>query len=559
MSKIHNFLSFFIIILSFQFTRAQETIYNTPLTHIMSAEERHLMQNYARAFVETAPPTGSVRGIAEWEPMEAVIIAYTGTFGIPVSMISEMSEDVKVIVIVANSSEETTVRNTFQSNSVVMSHVAFLYQDPNTYWTRDYGPWFIAVNDEETAIIDFPYNRPRPNDDNVPVIMAPYLNIDLYGMNITHTGGNFMCDGYAAAASTDLVWEENTSQSQTDIRTKMQNYMGITDYQVTIDPLDDYIKHVDCWGKYLDVDKILITQVPSSDYRYADYEAVANYFATHNCSWGYPYEVYRAQAATYSEQADNPYTNSLILNNKVFVPQTGHNLDDDAIAVYQQAMPGYEIIGVYSTGWLNSDALHCRTHEIADRQMLYIQHYPLHGVYTDVSYFTIDAKVTSYGGSPLIAGFPKLVYQQNNGTWNEISMSLASGTMNYTAQIPAFDGTNTVKYYIIAQNDNSKTSKHPTMGSVDPHVFTYTNTLWNEEFSESLISVFPNPSSGEFRVVLPFDNGSLEIMSLNGQIVRSEEIRSFDPELDLTEMGSGMYILRIINENKVYTKKLMLR
>ena len=41
-------------------------------------------------------------------------------------------------------------------------------------------------------------------------------------------------------------------------------------------------------------------------------------------------------------------------------------------------MPGYEIIGVYSNGAIDSDALHCRTRGIADREMLLsIGHIPI--------------------------------------------------------------------------------------------------------------------------------------------------------------------------------------
>jgi len=317
------------------------------LTHAMSEQEKALMKTYSRSFTETDPPTGEVRNIAEWEPSEGVIIAYDGSFGIPYSLIAEMSEDVIVTTIVANSSEETTVRNYFSSNGVNLSNCNFVYQNPDSWWSRDYSPWFVAVDNSEVAIVNFPYNRPRPNDNDVPILMSSFLDVDLYGMDVIHTGGNYMCDGYGAAVSTDLVWEEET-QTHTQINTKMENYLGITDYHVVPDPQDEYIKHIDCWAKYLDVDKILITEVPATDYRYSDYEAAAAYFEEQNCSFGYPYQVFRVQAADYDDYDVNPYTNSLIQNNKVFVPQTGSSLDDEAIAVYEEAMPGYEIIGVYS-------------------------------------------------------------------------------------------------------------------------------------------------------------------------------------------------------------------
>jgi agmatine deiminase len=384
--------------------------------------------------------------------------------------------------------------------------------------------------------------------------------VDLYGMNITHTGGNFMCDGYTMAASTDLVWEENTAQTQTNIRTKMLNYMGIQTYHVTADPLDDYIKHVDCWGKYLDVDKILIAQVPVSDYRYADFEAVATYFSQQNCSWGYPYQVIRVQEANVNQNVETPYTNSLILNDKVFVPQTGNALDAAAITTYQQAMPGYEIIGVTSSGWYDTDALHCRTHGIADREMLYIQHYPLHGTYANQSSFTINAKVTSYGGSPIAAGFPKLVYKQNDGTWTEVVMSLVpSTTQDYTAEIPGLAGLNEVKYYITAQNNNQRNESHPQMGSFDPHIFNYTNTLGIDEADlHANVQIFPNPNVGIFVLKTTFEHGVYQILNVSGQLISEGELKGYQHTLSFPNLTNGIYLIKVVCEGAVYTEKLLI-
>ena len=46
---------------------------------------------------------------------------------------------------------------------------------------------------------------------------------------------------------------------------------------------------------------------------------------------------------------------------------------------YEEAMPGYEIVGVMHNTWENTDALHCRAKGIADVGMLYVNHMPLLG------------------------------------------------------------------------------------------------------------------------------------------------------------------------------------
>jgi agmatine deiminase len=498
----------FILLNGLKLSAQDDIMKNYRLTHSISPAEKELMKNNSRDFTETNPPVGEVRPIAEWEPMESVLIAYDGGFGLPLSAIAEMSQDCNITTIVSGPSEETTVRTIFTNNGVNLSRCDFIHQDPDSWWTRDYSPWYIAVDNTEVAIVDFPYNRPRPNDDDIPILMAGILNEDLYGMNVEHTGGNYMNDGIGIAVSTDLVWEENTGQTHQQISTKFLDYLGVETYHVTADPLDDYIKHVDCWAKFLDVDKILITQVPVSDYRYSDYEALASYFSLQNCSWGYPYHVYRVQAADYYDYDTNPYTNSLILNDKVFVPQSGSSLDDDALAVYVEAMPGYEIIGVYSSQWINSDALHCRAHGVADRAMLHIEHLPVHDTVAFQPFFVLEADIFSYGGSPISVGYPKLFYRQNGDTWQEVVMTNTTGP-TYTASIPGLSGINVVEYYIAVQNDNNKFETHPYIGQPDPHTFTYNG--------ESVL-IYPNPS-----VCIGSNTGNITLTNYTGTITDWEK------------------------------------
>jgi len=218
------------------------SLFANQLTHQMTPAEEARKDEIGRNFYETDPPAGEVRNIAEFEPMEGVLIRYS--FGINYDLIAEMSENVMVTTIVTNSTQENTVTGYYQSNGVNLVNCNFLYAPSDSYWTRDYGPWYIAV-DDDVSIVNFPYNRPRPNDNDIPIEMADFLNIDLYGMDVIHTGGNYMTDGMGISASTDLVWEEET-QTQSQILQKMEDYLGITEYHVVADPNNTYIDHIDC-------------------------------------------------------------------------------------------------------------------------------------------------------------------------------------------------------------------------------------------------------------------------------------------------------------------------
>ena len=438
---------------------------NPILAHFLNLEEILMNEDYERDFTPTDPPVGVVRQTSEFEQMEGVLVVYP--LGVPYSLIAEMSQDIVVYTLVS-SNDQNQCETNYQNNGVNMANCEFINAPTDTYWVRDFGPWFVSV-DNEIAIVNFPYNRPRPDDDDIPIEVANYFGLDLYGMDLENAGGNYMCDGNFVGASTDLVYDENQGLTPTEVDQLVLDYLGIENYHVTLDPLDDYIKHIDCWGKFLDVDKVLIGQVPTSDYRYDDFEFVANYFADQTSAWGNNYEVYRIYTPGGYSQA-TPYTNSLILNNKVFVPQTGSQWDDEAMATYVEVMPGYEVIGVYYNGWYDTDALHCRTRGIADRNMLYIQHDPILQEVPAGEEIDIIAQIVPYSGENIYADSVLVKYKINSGEFNSVVMTSA-GSDNYFAIIPALDPGSEIYYYIHAVDESGHRANHPLIGEYEPHMF----------------------------------------------------------------------------------------
>jgi agmatine deiminase len=440
-------------------------VYGQNLTHQMTEEEKALMPDYlkqAKSRAVFSSPSGTIRPIAEFEQAQGALVAYP--FGIPLSLIAEMSEDVMVTTIVNDLSEENTVRSMYSSSGVNLKHCNFLYAEHDSYWTRDYGPWFIA-NDNNIEIIDAIYDRPRPNDDRIPQDLGNMLNINVYSMDLVQTGGNYMTDGVTTGSATDLVWDENPTKTHEEINQMMMSYMGIENYYVTNDPLGEYIKHIDCWGKFLDVDKILIASVPKSNSNYSEYESIASYFANLSTPYGNKYQVYRVY-----EPNGQPYTNSLILNRKVLVPVTGSSYDADALQAYKNAMPGYEVIG-YQGSWETTDALHCRVHEIADLGMLHIDHQPILGEIEQQSEYIIHAKITAFSKQSIIDDSVQVFYKVNSGDYQSLLMTKGIGN-SYSAIIPAQPEGSRISYYIHAADFSDRSTNHPYIGKADPHVFT---------------------------------------------------------------------------------------
>jgi len=440
-----------------------------PLTHQMGAEEALRAGEIGRNFVETEPPTGIITSLGEFERAKGALLRYP--FGIPLNLIRELAKDDQVTTLVANASQEATVRTQYTSAGVNLDHCDFIYAASDSYWTRDYGPWFITYGDHQVGIVDFPYNRPRPNDDEVPKVVAAAMGIPWFGMNVKHTGGNYMSDSYGNAASTTIAYTENPTQTPAAIDQKMQDYLGIADYHVLEDPNNTYIDHIDCWGKYLATNKVLIRSVPPSHPQYNEIEATAAYFASLTTPWGVPFQIYRVNTPD-----NQPYTNSYIFNKKVFVPITGSPNDEDALNVYRQAMPGYQIFGITeqpSTPWESTDALHCRVHELADPQMLRIKHFPLLGSIPEAGQYALSANIIAYSGAGLYTDSLTVYYRINPNAytpWSALQMTHFAGD-NYSASLPAQDYGSTVEYYLHAADSSGHSEFHPFIGSPDPHRF----------------------------------------------------------------------------------------
>ncbi|MBM3307761.1 MAG: agmatine deiminase family protein [Candidatus Eisenbacteria bacterium] len=431
----------------------------------LTPEEEGMLHLIGRDHRRTAPPPGPARNPGEFEPMTGVIVRYP--WGNPLSLLVEYAEDVTLWVIVANSSQQTSAYNDLQNAGCNMAHVGFITASTNSIWTRDYGPWFIVNGNNQQGIVDHVYNRPRPLDDVIPATIGTAWGIPVYGMSLTHTGGNYMSDGRGIAMSSRLVIDENPSLTPAQIDATMESYLGITQYEKLPYIQTSGIHHIDCWAKLLSPGTILIRSVPSTHTDYARIEANVAYISTLTSSWGRPYEIVRVYTPN-----NEPYTNSLILNDKVFVPLYGTAWDAAAIATYQAAMPGYEVLG-FTGSWLSDDAIHCRAMGVTDRYMLYIDHVPLFDTADSENGYRVRALVDDMIGAGLIADSVRVHWKTSSApAWTPVVMTAIAGTDSFYADIPAQNVGTDVFYYVSAADNSGRRERHPYMGAADPHDFS---------------------------------------------------------------------------------------
>ncbi len=423
----------------------------------------------ARGLRADPPPSTPVRNCAEWEPLSGVLIRYP--LGLPYTLLRDLDDDVTLHVVVSSTNLAAAKAN-FVANSVDTSKVMWLVKANDSIWTRDYGPWFVFDGGGDLSIIDHTYNRPwRPNDNLTPAALGTQLGIPVFGHDMYHTGGNYMTDGALFSMSTDLVYDEALSangMSPAQVDALMNDYYGITTYNVVTDISAGGIHHIDTWGKVLDEETVLIKEVVVSHSTYAALEQRATLIASLLTSTGRPYEVHRVFC--YNIGGGNPasYTNSLIGNDRIYVPLFGvASYDTAAVEAYRAAAPGYSVLGYTYGGWLTDDALHCRTKGVMDVGMLRVAHVPV--VDDTAGPIAIRAEVDDRSEAGLAA--VELRYRVDGGVWTSVSMAPVGGD-EYEASIPASSVDATIDYFVLASDLTGREEGHPRPAPAAWHTFT---------------------------------------------------------------------------------------
>jgi len=517
------------------------------------------------------PPAAPIRNCAEWEPVTGVLVRYP--LGLPYTLLRDIADSVTLHVVVS-SSLQTTAETNLTNNGVNMGNVEFLVEPNNSIWTRDYGPWFVFDGNDDLTIIDHVYNRPtRPNDNLIPVRFGQQQGIPVVSHDMLHTGGNYMTDGAHISSSTELVYNEAGSQqgmSEEDVNTLMGNYYGVAEYSVLDYIENGGIHHIDTWAKFLDEENVLVKDVWQSHPTYGPLNQRATLLASLPASTGRNYQVERVYCYNIGGNSPASYTNSLIVNDQIMVPLFGSTTDDNnALAVYEAAAPGYQVRGYFYGGWISDDALHCRTKGVMDVGMLRVSHVP---TVTDQSgAVTMAAKIQAHSEAAITSA--ELIYRHGTGSWQTVVLTL-DGANQFSGQIPAPASTETCDYYLHAADASGRTEGMPR--TEPDHFYSFVHspdvaTVPDAIGSPPLAQNFPNPfhdaTTFSFELAEP-ERVDLAVFDAQGRRVRLlvNEIRRagahqiiWDGHDDKGEpLPAGVYLYRLRAAGLEYSRPAQL-
>ncbi|MCC6250856.1 MAG: agmatine deiminase family protein [Bacteroidia bacterium] len=589
-TKFYTIIALFIIVS--MTVRAQEN-----LPHFLTQDEiqklpLNLTTPHRGINSITSPPTLPVRTAAEWEEVQALLITWTGFPSILSQIVDAAQEECEVIISCTDSNQ---VKNYLIQQNIPLTNVKYLITSFNSIWLRDYSAHTAYLNDVDSLImVEWIYNRPRPDDDIMPVAQMNFMGIPLYSTtqapnDLVNTGGNWMVDGFGTAFASKLILNENeagnpygvSAKTEAQIDTIVKKFQGINRY-IKMEALPyDVIHHIDMHIKLLDEETLLVGEYPQGISDGPQIEANLQYVLSNfNSIFGTPYKVIRIPMPPSSSGA-NPgspfgnasyrtYTNCVFINKTVIVPYYRQEYDTIAARILGNALPGYNIVGIdcdNSSSNIISQlgAIHCITNTVGAYNPLLISHQPLPNTGNSSTPYQVDAFIKHKSGIQQAAIYFTTDTSQG---YQSVPMTLTNAANNnWTGYIPAQAAGSTVYYYIDAVSHSGKHQVRPItapLGYWKFNVDITTAHIFGVENEFEIKDIYPNPGNA-ISCIPVYSNSSTSLNVAVYDMVGRKIDELFNGEIqagsknlfiNCTSYDAGVYHIVFNTSQSQYTKKI---
>lgn len=445
---------------------------------------------------------------AEWEPVKGVMIAWP--LFIPHQLVVDFTKFYEVYVSYPSEEEKEKAIRYFTEWGVDLSHVIFCKgeQGFDAPWVRDWGMHAVFDEEKQMMLVGAEYQLSTPfvtyeepevmfdaehnplskaicdqAEDRAQAQIAEAMGLPFRKLPYALTGGNIMSDGYNKMMSMHVIRTENRYKgvSDEDFFAKVAEDTGMSEYSIFSNYADFGLQHIDCYLKMLDEETLLVSRAPEDHLLYQRYEdLLEKEVRKARTRYGRPYRIFRIDLAEFNKGSDEltAYVNSIILNNRVFVPMYGIPQDEIALKQWQEAMPGYEIrgyefefekepavienlTGYVRTGWGTEDVLHCRTRAVWDKDMLYMSVRRLETIEQAEKQLDIPVQIVDYSKDGLVEGSPALYYRRNADIqWKKAPLAKTGDEEMYLGTLSGKSG-DVISYYVEAESRSGKRERMP--------------------------------------------------------------------------------------------------
>ncbi|MBO7609365.1 MAG: agmatine deiminase family protein [Muribaculaceae bacterium] len=328
--------------------------------------------------------------IAEWEPQQAVMIAWPHAGTDWASMLgrvqecyrriaSAIAEDEPLIIVTP---EPDVVRQ--QLAHIDNSRLTIVQCDTDDTWTRDYGP-LATLTTDGIKLLDFTFNawgmKFAASHDNLVTNNLAKQGIFPYSIenhrDMVLEGGSIECDGNGTIMTTaECLLSPNRNAAWNKIRIEQELCHRLGARQILwlehgFVPGDDTDSHIDTIARFAPGGVILHTTAHESSKEYAEMQLMIKQLASFTDADGNPYRLVALPAPPVLTDEDGQrmpatYANFLITNHSVLVPTYGNpETDAEALRIIQGVFTDRKAIGIDCLPLIEQHgSLHCATMQI---------------------------------------------------------------------------------------------------------------------------------------------------------------------------------------------------
>ncbi len=332
----------------------------------------------------TDPPVTPVTMYAEWVPITHVYyVWYPGQhdnffYGIT-DAIMQHGGGALVSLIVDDAAHQTSLQSEISSRGGNLSLVEFVdvsgypfygSYPTDSYWTVDYGPYWVTDGAGNVGITDPRYYPTRTNDDAIPTKLADILGVNVWRPDLNFEGGNLTSDGAGTCFASRAHLFHNLPLLPYQVDEILWDYFDC-EKMIWLEPLDsESTGHHDMFSKMLTpttwiMGEYTAAQDPVNATILNDNAAL---LASETTAGGQPINVVRIpmpnKGGSGFATVWRTYTNAILVNNVVIVPTYADEGSNEAaaLAVYQSVLPGHTIVGVDADSIIpEGGAVHCVT------------------------------------------------------------------------------------------------------------------------------------------------------------------------------------------------------
>ncbi len=393
-----------------------------------------------------------IRAIGEWEISDSAVTLWKNA-----SLIREIAKRQKLTILAQPAGHTYDTKQDWiawlNREGIPLTQISFLEVATDTFWVRDYQPWYILDKNGNRGLVHYEYDRPRPQDNRLAYFTAPLLGLPLSELGFNYNGGNYFVDGYGKGFSSFTVYTANPTMPQAEIDERMKKFLGVDTFVHSgLDSSPN--QHMNTFGKLLAPDHWLIVEYPKDDPEYQEAEKWIQELKKLRSPYGTPYKIDRLPMTPPYQG----YMNSFVSNQTLYYPTFGTPSDEVTRSVFQKALPDYEIVPVSGAGTLASDAVHCRTNNFFRVNTIFLfpelRRPPKQGEPIEIAVEVYPSPGNTIESSPTLS------WWKNGEEQASLPLDLESGRW-YRTVLPAQEKGTQLSFYVEAIDTSGERKRVP--------------------------------------------------------------------------------------------------